>query len=58
MIQELKYQINTPKYAQYLKLEHESIIDPNTQDCIIYSMLEDNLHPTSYPPFADNEIGA
>ena len=55
MILELKYQINTPKYAQYLKFEHEAIIDPNTQDCIIYSMLEDNLHPTS---FADNEIGA
>ena len=27
-----------------------------TSDCIMCALLEDNLHPTSYPPFADNEI--
>ena len=30
----------------------------STSDCIMCAILEDNLHPTSYPPFADNEIGA
>ena len=29
-----------------------------TSDCIMCALLEDNLHPTSYPPFADHEIGA
>ena len=29
-----------------------------TSDCVMCAVLEDNLHPTSYPPFADNEIGA
>jgi len=30
----------------------------STSDCVMCAVLEDNLHPTSYPPFADNEIGA
>ena len=29
----------------------------STSDCVMCALLEDNLHPTSYPPFADNEIG-
>ena len=29
----------------------------STSDCVMCALLEDNLHPTSYPPFADNDIG-